>query len=446
MNQKKSHVLSVFLNQSYPAIVKGEGVYLWDDQGKRYLDATGGPILCNLGHGVPEMAEALLAQMKQVAFVYRMDFTTPALETAAAKVCEVSGGVIDRVFFVSGGSEATEISVKLARKYQIDRGQPAKHMVISRWQSYHGMTNGALSWSGFTFRRNDYLPYLRDFVHIPPAYCYRCWFNRTPEDCALECAQALENEIMCLGPEHVAAFIAEPVSGMALCGAAPPRGYFPRIREICDRFGVLLILDEVMTGFGRTGKWFGYEHYDAPPDIIALGKGLGGGYFPIGAAACSAKVADAIAGKSGLFAAGFTWAGNPMGAAVVCRTIDYLKERALVERAARMGDYLGRKMEELRSHPTVGDVRGLGLMRGLEFVQDKKNKKPLDPGLLYWLQLGHECRERGLNIEVSSGCDRGQAGDMVMLGPPFIVTEEQVDEIITIFDQALTAVEKRNGF
>jgi adenosylmethionine-8-amino-7-oxononanoate aminotransferase len=245
------------------------------------------------------MADALKEQIDKVAFVYRMDFTTPVLEEAAAKVCEATGGVMDRVFMVSGGSEATEIAIKLARKYHIDAGNPLKYKIISRWLSYHGMTMGALSWSGMASRRADYVPMLKDDSHIAPGYCYRCWFKQKPETCDLECAQALETEILCQGPQTVAAFIAEPLSGMSLCAAHPREDYFKRIREICDKYDVLLILDEVMTGFGRTGRWFAFEHFDTLPDIMAMGKGLGGGYFPVGAAAVSAKVGDAIAQKSG---------------------------------------------------------------------------------------------------------------------------------------------------
>jgi adenosylmethionine-8-amino-7-oxononanoate aminotransferase len=445
MPQQKSHSLSVFINQDYGAIVRAEGIYLYDSNGRRYIDATGGPILCSLGHGVTEMAEVMAAQAKKVAFVYRFDFTTPELEECCRLICEKTGGVMDRVFTVSGGSEAVEMAAKLARKYQIESGNPSKFKVISRWMSYHGMTNGALALSGFPFRKADYVQNLAPSYHIPPAYCYRCWFNQKPEICGLECAQALETEILCQGPQTVAAFIAEPVSGMSLCGASPPPGYFKMIREICDRYGVLLILDEVMTGFGRTGKYFAYMHDDTPPDLIALGKGIAGGYFPMGAAAATAKVVDAIAAKSGIFAAGHTWAGNPLGAAVALKAMEILDRDGLVARAAGMGDYLGRKLEALRAHPIVGDVRGKGLMRGIEFVKNQATREPLDPKLMFWAQLHHEAQGQGLILECSGGCDRGQAGDMMMLGPPFIVTQPEIDEIVTILDRVITTMEKRIG-
>jgi adenosylmethionine-8-amino-7-oxononanoate aminotransferase len=446
MTVKKSHVLNVFMNRDYPAIVRAEGIYLYDDKGSKIIDGAGGVILINLGHGIGEMAEVLSNQARQAAFVYRLDFTTPPLEEAAAKVCQATDFLMDKVFFVSGGSEATEIAAKLARKFHIDNGHPSKYRIISRWLSYHGMTMGALSWSGMPFRRSDYIPMLCDNHHIPPAYCYRCWFNRTPQTCDLECAQALENEIMCHGPETVAAFIAEPVSGTSLCGAVPRVDYFKKIRDICDRYNVLLIVDEVMTGFGRTGKWFGYEHFGIKPDIMAMGKGLGGGYFPIGAAAVSAHVADTIAQKSGIFAAGFSWAGNPMGAAVVSKAMDYLKRHNLVERCHEMGTYLAQRLQELGHHPTVGDIRGMGLMRGLEFVADKKTKRPMDPSRHFSIQLAMETLKRGLAVQFSSGCDRGQAGDMIFLGPPFIITKDQIDDLVAILDASLTAVEKINGF
>jgi adenosylmethionine-8-amino-7-oxononanoate aminotransferase len=245
---------------------------------------------------------------------------------------------------------------------------------------------------------------------------------------------------MCLGPETVAAFIAEPISGTSLCGAMPRVDYFRKIREICTKHDVLLILDEVLNGFGRCGKWFGYQYYDIEPDIITLGKGMGGGYFPTGAAVVTARIANAIAQKSGIFGAGFSWAGNPMACAITSKTIDYMKEHNLIERSNEVGDYLGQRLEELRNHPTVGDVRGLGLMRGLEFVKDKETKESLDPEIHFSVQLALETLSRGLCIQFSMGNDRGQAGDMMFLGPPFIITRDQVDDLVAILDDSLTAV------
>lgn len=440
-----SYVLRVNARRRYPFIVRGEGVYLYDQEGRRYMDSGGGPILCNLGHGLGEMAMVLAEQAGQVAFVYRSDFTTPALEEAARKICEATGFAMEKVFLVSGGSEANEIAVKIARRFHLENGEPSRHKIISRWMSYHGMTQGALAWSGMPGRRRDFVPMLKDDAHIPPAYCYRCWFGLSPEMCQLQCAQALEHEILCQGPENVAAFMAEPISGMSLCGAHPPKDYFGRIKEICERYGVLLILDEVMTGCGRTGKWFGYEHFGVVPDILTLGKGLGGGYFPVGAAAVTRRVARAIEEGSGVFTPGFSWAGNPLGAAVISKALDFLKGRELVKRCAEMGDYLAQRLQVLRSHPTVGDIRGKGLMMGIEFVKDKDTREPMDPGLKFFQELAHQALDLGLFVEASAGCDRGRAGDMVMFGPPFVISKEQVEEMLELFAKALSLVERRFG-
>jgi len=445
MTPKNSNSIGVFVNSEYPAIDRGEGIYLYDTNGKRYIDASSGPLTCSLGHGVKEIAETMKAQAEKTAFVYRVDFTTPELEECCSRICEKTDYIMNKVFMVSGGSEATEIAIKLARKYHIENGNPSKFKIISRWLSYHGSTMGALAMSGFPYRRADYVPYLTGTYHIAPGYCYRCWFHKEPETCNLECAQALENEIMMQGPETVAAFIAEPFSGMSLCAAAPRRDYFKKIREICDKYDVLLIMDEVMTGFGRTGKFFAYEYYDTTPDLMALGKGIAGGYFPLGAVAVTSRVIDAIAQGSGIFGAGHTWAGNPLGAAVTNKTMDILDEQNLVARCAAMGDYLGEKLEALRFHPIVGDVRGEGLMRGVEFVRDKETREPLNPDLKFWVDLHQQARDNGLVIESSGGCERGQAGDMAMLGPSFIVTRDEIDEIVGLFDDILTEMEKKIG-
>jgi adenosylmethionine-8-amino-7-oxononanoate aminotransferase len=442
----KDHVMGFYLNRETPSIVKAEGVYLYDDQGNRVIDASGGAIVCSIGHGVKAVADTVAEQMARVSFVFRRAFSTPELEQAAARVCETTNGDMDRVFFVSGGSEATETAIKLARKYHIDNGNPGKFRVISRWQSYHGATMGAASWSGFTARRAEFTPYLKDFAHLPATHCYRCRYGKSPETCQQECAQALEDEILCLGPETVSAYIAEPVSGHSLGAAFPPDEHFKRIREICDKYDVLMILDEVMSGVGRTGKWYAYHYHDAVPDIIALAKGLSSGYYPVGAAVVRAKIHDTIADKSGIFGSGHTYCGNPVAAAVVSRVIDYLNEHRLVERCAEMGGYLAEKLETLRSHPTVGDIRGRGLQRGVEFVKDKETKAPLDPQLHFSQQIQDEALLRGVHIESSSGCNRGQSGDTIIFGPPFIITKEQIDDIIAVIDETLTVVEKKAGF
>lgn len=446
MSEQKDYSLNPMLRETYPSAVKGDGIYIYDENGKRYIDAEGGAIVVSLGHGLKEFGEVIKEQVEKIAFCYRYNFSTPQFREVCRKICEFTNFEMDKVFLVSGGSEATESSVKLARTYHIDNGSSSKYKIISRWQSYHGSTMGALSWTGFTFRRKEYIPYLRDFIHIPPAYCYRCWFNKEPESCDLECANALEYAIKQEGASTVSAFIAEPIVGAALCGAVPRDGYFTRIREICDKYDVLLILDEIMTGFGRTGKNFGYEHFDIIPDIAAIAKGLSGGYYPLGGVMCRAKITDTIASNSGFFGAGYTYACNPVGAAVGIKAIDYLKEHNLVDRCARMGEYLTTRMEKLREHPTVGDIRGKGLMRGIEFVKNKETKESIEPERSYSTQIRREAFNQGLTLLATIGCNNGSEGDMILLGPPFIITEEQIDEIIDILDNVISVVEKNNGF
>jgi len=443
---KDTNVLNADFFREYPVISSGKGIYMYDENGVEYIDGASGPILCSLGHGLTEMGDVLKEQAGKLAFAHRDDCVTPILRESCTKVCEATNGDMEKVFFVCGGSEANEIAIKLVREYHLDRGHSGKYKMISRWQSYHGSSMGVLSISGFTKRRTGFEPYLSEFGHIPPAYCYRCWFGREAGKCNLECAQALENEILCQGPETVAAFIAEPISGMSLCGAEPPVGYFKKIREICDKYDVAMIMDEVMTGVGRTGKNFAYMHSGIVPDLVSMGKAVGGGYFPLGAVACTAKFYNEMYQNKGSFPPGYSWSGNPLGAAVSVKTFEYLAEHNLVDHVAKMGEYLKAKMQALSYHPTVGDVRGRGLMIGMEFVTDKETKEPFDPKVKLSLQLNREALKRHMLIESSSGCNRGQSGDQIMIGPAFIITKEQIDTIVDRLDQVITTVEKNNGF
>ena len=277
-------------------------------------------------------------------------------------ISELTNHDMERIFCVCGGSEANEIAIKLVRKYQILRGMPSKYKIIARWQSYHGMTNGALSVSGFAKRRSGYEPYLHEFGHIAPAYCYRCWYGRDCGSCNFECAQALESEILNQGPDSVAAFIMEPVSGMSLCAATPPEGYFKEIRRICTKYDVLLMMDEVMSGCGRTGINFAYQRFGIKPDLVSMGKALSGGYFPLAAVGISGDMYKSMDDNNGNFPPGFSWSASPLGAAVGVAALKYLKEHNLVDQCAKRGDYLKAELEKLmKIHPTIGDVRGKGL-------------------------------------------------------------------------------------
>lgn len=445
--KKENNVLSLDFFREYPRITSGKGIYMYTEDGTEIIDGASGPVLVCLGHGITEMGDVMKAQSDKVAFVHRDDCITPILEESCAKISEISGHQLTKIFQVSGGSEANEIAIKLARKYHLYKGNPGKYKIISRWQSYHGISNGALSISGFSKRRSGYEPYLTDFGKIPPAYCYRCWFGKECGSCNLECAQALETQILVEGPETVAAFFAEPISGMSICAAEPAEGYFKKIREICDKYDVLMVMDEVMTGIGRTGKYFAFQHYGVLPDIVSMGKALSGGYFPLGAVGISDKVYKPMVDAKGSFPPGYSWSGNPMGAAVSLKALEYLEKYNLVEQSARMGAYLRQQLEEkLYKHPTVGDIRGRGLMIGIELVKNKETKECFPVGVGYSAQMNAEALRQNMLIESSSGCNKGQSGDTLMIAPAFVVTKEEIDKIVDRLENVITVVEKKNGF
>jgi adenosylmethionine-8-amino-7-oxononanoate aminotransferase len=440
---KEQCLINYNLRRDFPQAVRSEGVYIYDSEGNRYLDGCGGALVVNFGHQVPEIAQAMIKQAQNLAYVYRFHFSCPAAEELAARYCRLTDVPMGRVFFTNSGSEATEMAVKLARTSHLAADEKERYKVISRWQSYHGITMGALAWSGYTARRADYQPYLKDSFHIPPAYCYRCWFGLEPRTCGLMCAHALENAILTEGPSTVSAFIAEPVVGSALAAAFPPPAYFTKIREICDRYGVLFIAEEVMTGAGRTGgKFFASDHFEARPDVIVFGKGVGGGYYPLAGALISHKMAETIAAGQGFFPAGQSHSGHPLGMAAGLAALDYMDKNRLLDHSAEMGEYLGSRLGELLDHNSVGDVRGKGLMWGLEFVKDKRTKSPFDSAQQFHMRIYELSRKKGLLILPSGGCDRGHSGDMALLGPPLIITREQIDELIEILDETLTQVEK----
>lgn len=437
-------LINLNLNRTFPQAVKGDGIYIYDIDGKRYLDGCSGALVANFGHQAVEIAQAMTSQAKKLPFVYRNHFSSPEAEQLATRFCNLTAEAMGGAYFTNSGSEAIETAVKLTRVRHLAAGENDRYKIISRWQSYHGITMGALSWSGLTSRRVDYQPYLNDFVHIPPAYCYRCWFECKPNTCAFECAHALENEILTEGPGTVAAFMAEPVVGSALAAAHPPAGYFQIIRDICDRHGVLYIADEVMTGAGRTGgKFFASNHFPGQPDIIAFGKGVGGGYYPLAGALASPNVVETISTGTGSFAASQSHSGHPVGMAAGLAVLDYIDRHNLLDHAARMGKYMGQRLKELLVHPSVGDVRGMGLMWGLEFVREKETKETFEPDRLVHLMVYEIARKKGLILLPSGGCDRGHAGDMALLGPPLIITQEQIDELVDILDEVLTDVEEK---
>ncbi|MBS7619266.1 aspartate aminotransferase family protein [Candidatus Bathyarchaeota archaeon] len=419
-------------------LARGEGVYVWDDVGRRYIDGSSGPVCVVIGHGVREVAEAVARQMSKISFAHSSHFTTDSVIECADKLAKFSPYSLKHVFFASGGSEATETAAKMARQYHLERGENRRYKIISRWQSYHGNTLGALSMSGNIPRRRNYVPMLLDFPHIPPAYCYRCWFKKDRESCDLECAWALEKEIKSTGAEYVSAFIAEPIVGATLGTVPAPEGYFQIIREICDKYGVLFIADEVMTGFGRTGKNFAIEHWGVEPDIIATAKGISSGYIPLGAVIASEKVFTAFKNP---FVHGHTYGSHPVACAVGAAVLDYIEKNHLVQRSEELGKYFLDKLQSLKDSESVGDVRGVGLFSGLEFVKDKSSKEPFDAEVRFNQKVLERCFNNGLLVYPGFGSVDGVKGDHIQVAPPLVVSKSQIDEIVQILGKSVIEAE-----
>ncbi|MBM4467327.1 MAG: aminotransferase class III-fold pyridoxal phosphate-dependent enzyme, partial [Chloroflexi bacterium] len=420
----ESHVFYRRLGRAYPVAERGEGIYLYDAAGKRYLDASGGPVVVNIGHGVAEVVQAMAEQAGRVAYAHAEMFTTQVLEEYARALAEIVPLPDPRFFFLSSGSEAVETAIKFARQVQIDRGEPGRYMVISRWRSYHGTTLGALAVSGRAHLRQPFLPLMQDLPQIPPPYCYRCPWDQSYPGCDIDCAQALEAAVRLAGPENVAAFIAEPISGASLGAAAPPPEYWPLVREICDRYGLLLIADEVMTGFGRTGRWFAMQHWDVVPDVIVMAKGAAGGYFPLSITAVRGEWVEVIRKGHGDFVHGGTFSHHAVGAAAGLAVLRYLQKNDLVTASAVKGKALGEKLSAaLGDLPCVGDVRGMGLMWGVEFVADRATKAPFPQAARFARRVADAAFDKGLIVYPGTGCADGVAGDLVMVAPPFIITE-----------------------
>ncbi|MBI4169508.1 MAG: aspartate aminotransferase family protein [Acidobacteria bacterium] len=440
-----AHLFPRNLGFDYPVAVRAEGIWIHDSAGRKYLDGSGGAVVSSIGHGVREIAEVMTRQARRLAFAHSSQFITRESIGLADRIAALAPGDMKetgRVYLVSGGSEAIETAVKLARQYHVETGQPGKFKVVSRWQSYHGSTLGALSVTGNVARRDPYAPLLLAQPHIPPCYCYRCPYGLRFPKCGIACVEELEGAILQEGPETVAAFLAEPVVGATLGAVPAVEGYWKRAREICTRHNVLLIADEVMTGVGRTGRNFAVDHWGVLPDIIVAGKGLSGGYAPLGAVLARGFIFDAIGRGRGYFEHGYTYSANPLSAAVGSAVLDYLAKHRLIRRAARMGKVLGTKLLRLRRHPIVGDVRGLGMMWGIEIVKDRRSREPFPATLKAGRRIYEACLEEGLLIYPGSGSRHGRDGDHFLVGPPFTITGAEIDDLVARLDRALARVGK----
>jgi adenosylmethionine-8-amino-7-oxononanoate aminotransferase len=436
-----SHVFPRVMGVDLPRAARAQGASIWDTDGKRYLDASGGALVVNVGHGDREIAEAIRGQLLRVAYVHGTHFTTDVLEEYAAELAPLLPMENARIYPVSGGSEAVETALKLSRAYHLARGEGSRQKVIARWGSYHGNTLGALDASGREPLRRPYEPWLGRAVHVPAVYEYRCPLPGHPDRCGTGHAELLDEAIRREGPETVACFLAEPVVGATLGAAAPPDDYWPAVQEVCRRHGVVLIADEVMTGFGRTGRWFGCQHWNVKPDILVAGKGASSGYWPLGLTACSGEVFDAVSGSG--FVHGFTYSHSAAGAAAGMAVIHRLREGSLVEACREKGERLANELSaSLGQQALVGDVRGLGLMVGVELVEDPDSRSPFPRTERLTERVVASAKDQGLLLYSSTGCADGTNGDLVMLGPPFVISDAELTEIVEKLAHALDSARK----
>ena len=430
----RSAVLRRSFRKDFPSAVRGEGVHLWDSVGNKYLDLAGSAAVNFIGHGVPEISAAMAEQAAKLEFVHTSQFTTLVAEEYAEELLGFAGEHFrgGAVYFTCGGSESIETALKLARQYQVEIGQATRHQILSRQQSYHGSTLGALSVSGNKRRREMYLPMVREFPHVGMPYCYRCAFDCTDgcRNCGQQYAAELERAIESTHGE-AAAFVFEPVSGATLGAVVPPPGYLQAVAEICRRHGVLLIADEVMTGMGRTGRNFAVEHWSVTPDILVAAKGLSSGYAPLGAVLASKRVVDAIASGSGAFLHGFTYNAHPISLAAGRAVLRYLYREKLV--AAADSNHAGtpaaqfkQSLESLRHEEAVGDVRGIGLLWAVDFVADKSSKRPFPPQQNFAGRVAAATLKRGLLVYPMQGSVDGISGDHLLLAPPAIIAAHQI--------------------
>jgi adenosylmethionine-8-amino-7-oxononanoate aminotransferase len=444
----RSAVFRRSFRRDFPVAVRGEGVYIWDGDGKQYLDLSGSAAVNFIGHGVPEISAAMAEQAAKLEFVHTSQFTTPVAEQYAEQLLAFAGEHFHggAVYFTCGGSESIETALKLARQYQVEIGQASRYQILSRQQSYHGSTLGALSVSGNRRRREIYLPMVKEFAHVGMPYCYRCAFDCADgcRNCGQQYAAELEQAIESLNNESLnnesskgqaAAFIFEPVSGATLGAVVPPPGYLQSISEICRCHGVLTIADEVMTGMGRTGRNFAVEHWNVNPDILVTAKGLSSGYAPLGAVIASKKVVDAIATGSGAFLHGFTYNAHPISLAAGRAVLRYVREKNLVDAAdssrdGSIGAQFKQALETLRDETVagevIGDVRGIGLLWAVEFVADQATKRPFPPAHNFAARAAAAALQRGLLVYPMQGCVDGISGDHLLLAPPAVISASQI--------------------
>ena len=422
-------------------IKKAEGCKLYDVDGKEYVDAVSGITAVNVGYGNKKINEAMKRQIDQLSFSTVIYASSPVTALAAKKVASITPAGLEKVWFVSGGSEAVESAIKIARQFHYLRGDRERYRVVSRWMSYHGATLGALSCTGHPIRREVFEPLLLKFPHIVPCYCYRCPFGKEYPGCDLDCARALEYAIKVEGAKSISAFIAEPVVGLTGAGITPPREYYKIIREVCDRYTILFIADEVLTGFGRTGEMFAIEHYGVKPDIMVVGKGITSGYVPLGAAIAKREVEEEFEKTNRIFQHGHTFGGHPLACAACVANIDVIVSERLVEKGRETSRYLMKRLFEL-NHEIIGDIRGKGLLVGVELVRDKKTKKIFRDEENVGSKIAQLALEQGVVIFGTKAFDLSVMSDILYLSPPLTVRKEEIDKIVDVVDKSIGEVER----
>ncbi|WP_270181966.1 aspartate aminotransferase family protein [Alkalihalobacillus sp. CinArs1] len=439
----RTHLIKPLLGLDYGVISHGQGIYLYDEDGNTFIDGSSGAITANLGHGVKEINEAMTKQAEKVSFVYRSQFTSRPAEELAEKLCNSAPGDLNYIFFVNSGSEAMETALKIAVQFWQEQGRPTKNRVISRWMSYHGITMGALSMSGHVIRRSRFSSMLEHYPSLSPPYCYRCTFEGKCPNCSELYAAEFEQTIQRLGADTIAAFVCEPVIGAAGGAVVPPDHYFKAMKKVCDRYDILFIADEVMTGLGRTGKMYAMEHWGVQPDIIALGKGMSAGFTPMAGTLVSDRIIETIYNGSKIVLSGHTFSANPLSSAVCLAVFDYLERNNVIKNVEQQGDHLMKGLVKLKSFfPIIGDVRGKGLLTGIELVKDTISKEPFPLEHQITNRLISHCYDAGLLVYTAAGGLNGSAGDAILVAPPLIINEKEIDLVLDKLYKGFTSLMK----
>src|SRR5690625_1172355 len=442
MTLSNSYLIKPLLNQPYPVASYGEGIYIYDKKGNPFLDGSSGAVTASIGHGVQEVINAMYEQSKEISFVYRTQFTTNVAEKLADKMREITQGDLNWSFFVNSGSEATETAFKIAIQYWQEKGKTKKNKIISRRMSYHGITLGALAMSGHIGRRELFEDILEKYPVLSAPYYYRDGIHRTVEECDNYYVEQFENEVLRIGSENIAAFIAEPMVGAAGAVITPTKNYVKRIKALCEKYDILFIADEVMTGVGRTGKMFAMEHFDVIPDMMTTGKGMSGGYTPIASTIISDKVMEPILNGSQLIMSGHTFSANPQSAATALAVLDFIEKENLIENSANNGKYLKNSLEEtMKQSNIIGDIRGKGLFIGVEFVKNKATRQPFSREVNLVNKVVNTCFQHGLIVYPANAGSSGVDGDAIIIAPPLTISKGEIDELVNKFTNSVAELE-----